>query len=33
LIGLAFAILYFFLAFGASGAGHGTGIFFAAILP
>src|SRR2546425_12680240 len=33
LIGLGFAVVYFFLAFGASGAGHGTGIFFAAILP
>ena len=33
LIGLAFAVVYLFLAFGAAGAGHGTGIFFAAILP
>jgi hypothetical protein len=33
LIGLAFAIFYFFLAFGASGAGHGTGIFFSVVCP
>ena len=33
LIGFGFAVVYFFLAFAASGAGHGTGIFFAAILP
>ena len=33
LFGLLYAAAYLFLAFGAAGAGHGTGIFFAAILP
>ena len=33
LIGLVYALVYLALAFGAGGAGHGTGIFFAAILP
>jgi hypothetical protein len=32
-IGLVYAAVYLALAFGAAGAGHGTGIFFAAILP
>ena len=32
-IGLVYAVVYFFLAFAASGAGHGTGLFFVAILP
>jgi hypothetical protein len=33
LIGLAFGLVYFFFAFAAAGAGHGTFIFFAAISP
>jgi hypothetical protein len=33
LIGLVYAVVYLALAVGAEGAGHGTGIFFAAILP
>jgi hypothetical protein len=33
LAGLVYAAIYLGLAFGAAGAGHGTGIFFAAILP
>jgi hypothetical protein len=33
IIGLIYAVVYFALAFGAAGAGHGTSIFFAAILP
>ena len=33
LIGLAFGVVYFFFALAASGAGHGTFIFFAAISP
>jgi hypothetical protein len=32
-IGLAFGLVYFFLAFAAAGAGHGTFIFFAPISP
>ncbi len=33
IVGLVYAVVYLALAFGAAGAGHGTGIFFAAILP
>ncbi|HEV7397090.1 MAG TPA: hypothetical protein VGN86_11310 [Pyrinomonadaceae bacterium] len=33
LIGLAFGLAYFFFAFAAAGAGHGTFIFFAALSP
>lgn len=33
IIGLVYVVAYLALAFGAAGAGHGTGIFFAAILP
>jgi hypothetical protein len=33
LIGLAYAAIYLILAFMAAGAGHGTGIFFAAVGP
>src|ERR1044071_3587584 len=33
LMGLGFAVAYLLLAFGAAGAGYGTGIFFAATLP
>jgi uncharacterized membrane protein (GlpM family) len=32
-LGLVYAVLYFFLAFAASGAGHGTGLFLVAVLP
>ncbi len=32
-VGLLYAALYFFLAMGAAGAGHGTFIFFAAVGP
>ena len=33
LIGLAFGLVYFFFAFAAAGAGHGTFIFFAPLSP
>ena len=32
-VGVVYALLYLFLAFGAAGAGHGTFIFFAPISP
>lgn len=32
-VGLVYAFVYFVLAVGAAGAGHGTGIFFAPVMP